>query len=276
MSKSYDDTLLDHLTEYMIYLSTASPACLHSCYQQAGKVKSDDCIACMPSFANHPIVNHCPQAVSSLAPACTLLLLLLVDYCAIVCRLLLSLHAIVRPLTLLLLAAFATFHQPLSSGGLDTSCCTPFAAPVIGWLLHCCPPLQPALSLHAVVQPSTLSLLATFSTNHQPLPSGSLVTSNHLPLLFASLVGCCIVACRLLSSSHTVVRPSTLSLSVAFDVDRQSLFSGGLNTSHCPPFAAPIVGWLLCCYPPRLPTFIIARHHATVDALVAVAVHFCC
>jgi hypothetical protein len=109
----------------MIRLSTASPARLRLQYGQASKEDSDGCITCTPSFVNHPIFDHCPQAVSSPAPACPLLLQSLVCCCVVVRHLLLSLHAVVQLLTLFLPAAFATNRQPLPSGGLDTSRCLP-------------------------------------------------------------------------------------------------------------------------------------------------------
>jgi hypothetical protein len=34
-----------------------------------------------------------------------------------------------------------------------------------------------------------------------------------------------------------------------------------------PAFASPINGWLLRCFPPS--AFVIARHHATINALVS-------
>jgi hypothetical protein len=48
-------------------------------------------------------------------------------------------------------------------------------------------------TLACIIRPLTLSLPATFDTNHQPLPSGSLAASHCPPLLLPSLVGSFIV-----------------------------------------------------------------------------------
>jgi hypothetical protein len=42
-----------------------------------------------------------------------------------------------------------------------------------------------------------------------------------------------------------------------------------LPPSPPPAFASPVVGWLLRCFPPS--AFVIARHHATVNALLPAA-----
>ncbi len=78
-----------------------------------------------------------------------------------------------------------------------------------------------------------------------------------------------VVVRHMLLSLHAAVRPSTLWLLVAFDANGWPLPSGGLNTSRRPPFAAPIIGWLLCCCLPPLPAYVIACHCATVNALIA-------
>jgi hypothetical protein len=74
-------------------------------------------------------------------------------------RPLLSLHTVVQPSMLLLSAPFATNcwplfrqspHQPLPA----------FAAPIVCWLLLCCPPLPPTF---VIAHPSTLLLPAAFA-----------------------------------------------------------------------------------------------------------------
>ncbi len=164
---------------YLIGPPTTSPTCLHLWYHWDSKDNSNGCISCMPSFTNHLLVNHCPQAVSSPAYACPFLLRLLVGYCIIIHHLLLSLHIIVRPSTLSLPATFAANRQPLPLGGLDTNCHPPFASPIVGWLLLCCVPLAFVIALHCVIVNALiaehfyiqLSTTALRWSPHQPPPA---------------------------------------------------------------------------------------------------------
>jgi hypothetical protein len=100
-----------------------------------------------------------------------------------------------------------------------------------------------------------------------------LFTAPACPWMLLLLVGCCIVVHHLFLSLHAILQPLALLLPAAFAANCQPLPLGGLNTSCFLPFAAPIVGWLLPCCPPQLPAFVIARHHMTINALVADRFH---
>jgi hypothetical protein len=68
------------------------------------------------------------------------------------------------------------------------------------FILHChrcCCHLLPPSNANAhscSLPPSSLSLPATFSANHQPLPLDGIVASQQPLLLFPSMVGCCLFA----------------------------------------------------------------------------------
>ncbi len=140
------------------------------------------------------IINHFPPVVSTPVSAHPLLLPLLVGYCVVAqChhRLLLSWHAAVQQSMLLLPAIFSAIHWLLPLGSLVTSHRPPLL-PQLPALVDCCVVVRhPLLSLHAVLQPLTLALPATFATNPGLLSSGGLLSSHHQPLPLSTLVDCC-------------------------------------------------------------------------------------
>ena len=80
-------------------------------------------------------------------------------------------------------------HQPLPF----------FTSSNNGWLLRCCPPPTIIVDRHCDMIDSFVATL----------PQGALVASRRPPLPFSSMVGCCIIVCRLLSSLPAVVQMST-------------------------------------------------------------------
>jgi hypothetical protein len=129
------------------------------------------------------IVDHFPQVVLTSANTRPLLLLLLVGCCIVVhCpHPFLSLHAVMRLPTLSFPAAFDVNCQSLPSDGLNTSHCLLSAAPVIGWLLHFCPPLPLAfvLSCHR-------ETVKTLFANHLLLQ----IVDRRPPMVWSPITAC--------------------------------------------------------------------------------------
>ena len=119
-----------------------------------------------------------------LCRSCRWLVVALLTAALYCCR---SSHAVMRLPTLSSPAAF-----------------TAFAAPVIGWYLHCRPPPDLVIARQCAI---FNSLIAT-------LPPDALVASRRPHVPFPSMVGCCVVVCHPFSFSYPCFCKHTLSLLV--------------------------------------------------------------
>jgi len=140
-------------------------------------------IATVPTIATtDPVftLTPCPQAVSSPATTCPLLLPLLVDCCVVIPHLcpLLSSHTAVQPSALLFQATFTANQHMLLSGGLVPSNCPPLLPLLmVGCCIVICRPLL-SLSCHCPLQLPLLLPLGCHShhchhccqTHQCPLP----------------------------------------------------------------------------------------------------------
>jgi hypothetical protein len=202
------------------------------------------CSSCQP--LSMQIVGHCPQAASSPATTC-----LCCSYCWLVVERLSAACFCHQTLWCncqhsLLLVAFAANCQPLPSGGLDTSHHLLFAAPVIGWLLHCYILPLPSFVItrcHATVITLVVSPFCCQSSTavlrrsrHQPPPAfaapGVVWLLHFYSPPFLSL--------------HTIVQSSTFLLPTPFSANCQLLLSGGLVTSRHLPL--PLLMMVDCCF----------------------------